>query len=150
MGQGQGPFQLVLAPPYLESSRRQILITWQSHPRRPRGSSHFQDQHPKQLCSCLTGQVSHLELKNKPQILQQTFLKPHELCPAPSRPWRSCSYGKSGRRLFLPRLWHLFSPLVHQTTQPQAAPHFFHIWGDFSTFTMEQNFSCNAIFVTIT
>lgn len=90
MGQGQGPFQPVLAPPYLESSCRQILITWQSHPRRLRGSSHFQGQHPKQLCSCLTGQVSHLELKNKPQILQQTFLKPHELCPAPSRPWQSC------------------------------------------------------------
>lgn len=32
----------VLAPPYLESSHRQILIAWQSHQRRLHGSPHVQ------------------------------------------------------------------------------------------------------------
>lgn len=88
MGQGlhTNLFQPVLAPPYLESSRRQILIAWQSHPRRLHGSPHVQDQHPEQLCSCLTDQVSHLQLKNKPPTLQQTFVKPHKLWPVLSRP----------------------------------------------------------------
>ena len=88
-GPGLAP-EPVLAPPYLESSHRRILIAWQSHQRRLHGSPHIQGQHPKQLCSCLTGQVSHLELKNKPPTLQQTFVKPCELCPVPSRPRRSC------------------------------------------------------------
>lgn len=120
-------FQPLLAPPHLESSRRQILITWQSHPRRLHGSPHIQGQHPKQLFSCLTGQVSHLELKNKPTTLQQTSVKLRELCHVPSRPQQSHRLQQERETPASSCLWPLFPPSTIQITQPQEAPRFFQI-----------------------
>lgn len=40
-------------------------------------------------------------------------------------------YDKRGTRLLLPCLWRLFPPLTLHITQPQEAPWFFQIWGEY-------------------
>lgn len=75
----------------------------------------------------LASQVSHLELKNKPQILQQTFVKPHQFFLAPFKPlWNHGLWEEwTASSMALEPL----SPSMHQITQLQAAPHLFQFWG---------------------
>lgn len=121
------------------------LITWQIHsrmlnrfPSRPRPA-------PQTALLCLTGQVSHLELKKKkqPPSFQQRFVKPHELCPLPPSPGRD----RIWQEMPAPSMpWAALSPF-NTSDQPKKLLSSWTFEGDFSTSTEKENFSCNAVCV---
>lgn len=59
------------------------------------------------------------ELKNKPLTLQQTSVKPRELCCVPSRPWWSCGLWQERD---MSASFPLLTPLSHFNTSDHSTP----------------------------
>lgn len=117
-------------------------ISWSPGKVTPEGCIGFlyvQGQHPKQLCSCLTGQISHLERKKKSLQPRGRHLWIH-MSSAPSHPSPGTDRIWQEREMPAPSMpLAAFSPFNTSDHSIQEAPQFLQTWGGFFQFYFQRS-----------